>query len=253
MDTGYRKSMLDKKVSRRDFLKGAGALIAVTAAASPALLSGCFGVPGKTSSPPTTISQLPGVIYSPDVLRANRIPTGQTETGTWPLEGQGNAAAIDTTGWTFSITGEVSAPLTLSYSEFMALPSEKVFSDIHCVTTWTRLNNLWDGFGSKTVTGLVTLKPDAKFVIIHADNGFTSNLSLADFLQPDVIFTYQHDGTPLPAEHGGPMRLVVPQKYFWKSAKWVTGIEFSAVDKPGFWETRGYNNNADPWKSERFG
>jgi DMSO/TMAO reductase YedYZ molybdopterin-dependent catalytic subunit len=245
--------MLDKKVSRREFIKGAGAVLAVAAAASPALLSGCFGVPGKTSSPPTTITQLPGIIYSPDVLRANRIPPGQTETSTWPQVQAGATPNIDTAAWTFSITGEVDSPVTLSYSDFMALPSEKVFSDIHCVTTWTRLNNLWDGFGSKTVTNLAKLKSSAKFVIIHANNGFTTNLPIADFLQPDVIFTYQHDGTHLPADHGWPMRLVVPQKYFWKSAKWVTGIEFSAVDKPGFWETQGYNNNADPWKAERFG
>jgi DMSO/TMAO reductase YedYZ molybdopterin-dependent catalytic subunit len=245
--------MLDKKVSRREFIKGAGAVLAVAATASPALLSGCFGVSGKTSSPPTTITQLPGIMYSPDVLRANRIPPGQTETSTWPQVQAGATPNIDTATWTFSISGEVDAPATLSYSDFMALPAEKVFSDIHCVTTWTRLNNLWDGFGSKTVTGLVKLKADAKFVIVHANNGFTTNLPIADFLQPDVIFTYQHDGTHLTADHGWPMRLVVPQKYFWKSAKWVTGIEFSAVDKPGFWETQGYNNDADPWKAERFG
>ncbi len=244
--------MLDKKVTRRDFIKGAGAVLAVAAAASPALLSGCFGVPGKTSSLPTTITQLPDIIYSPDVLRANRIPPGQTETSTWPQLQAGAAPSINTANWTFTITGEVEKPLTLSYTDFMALPAEKVFCDIHCVTAWTRLNNLWDGFGSKTVTGLVQLKADAKFVIVHAENGFTTNLSISDFLPPDVIFTYQHDGTPLGIEHGGPMRLIVPQKYFWKSAKWVTGIEFSAVDKPGFWETRGYNNNADPWKAERF-
>jgi DMSO/TMAO reductase YedYZ molybdopterin-dependent catalytic subunit len=229
--------MPEKNVSRREFIKGAGALLAVTAAA-PSILSGCFGPSGKTTSPPSTITH---------------IPPGQREVGNWPQVQAGSTPNIDTATWTFSITGEVEAPLTLSYAEFMALPAEKVFSDIHCVTTWTRLNNLWDGFGSQTVANLVKLKSSAKFVVIHANNGFTTNLSISDFLQPDVLFTYQHDGVPLTADHGWPMRLLVPQKYFWKSAKWVSGIEFSAVDKPGFWEQQGYNNNADPWKQQRFG
>jgi DMSO/TMAO reductase YedYZ molybdopterin-dependent catalytic subunit len=245
--------MFDKKVSRREFIKGAGALIAVTAAASPAFLSGCFGPSGRTSSPPSTITQTPGIIYSPDVLRANRIPPGQVEVDNWPQVQAGATPALSLDTWTFRITGEVVTPVTLSYNDFTALPSEKVFSDIHCVTTWTRLNNLWEGFGSQTVANLVTLKPDAKFVIINAPGGWTTNLTLSDFLQPDVIFARSHDGDALTPNHGGPIRLVVPQKYFWKSAKWAMGIEFSAVDKPGFWESQGYNNNADPWKQERFG
>jgi DMSO/TMAO reductase YedYZ molybdopterin-dependent catalytic subunit len=243
---------MPKRVSRREFLRGTGVLLAAAAVGAPALLEGCFGVPGKTSSPPTTISKLPGIIYSPDTLKANRIPPGQTETSNWPQVQAGSTPGINLDNWTFSITGEVENPLTLSYGQFTALPSEKVFSDIHCVTRWTRLNNLWEGFGAQTVADLVKLKADANYVIVSAYGGFTTNLTISDFLQSDVLFAIKHDDTPLTPEHGWPARLVVPRLYFWKSAKWVTGIEFTAVDHPGFWESEGYNNHGDPWKEERF-
>jgi DMSO/TMAO reductase YedYZ molybdopterin-dependent catalytic subunit len=244
--------MPKQRISRREFLKGAGALLAVAAAGTPGFLEGCFGIPGKTSSPPTTITQFSGIIYSPDTLKANRIPPGQTETSTWPQLQADGVPSVNLDDWRFTISGEVEHEVTLSYGEFTALPSEKVFSDIHCVTRWTLLNNLWEGFGAQTVTNLVKLKPDAKYVIVKAEGGFTTNLTISDFLQTDVLFAVNHDDAPLTPEHGWPVRLVVPQLYFWKSAKWVTGIEFSAVDHPGFWETRGYNNHADPWKEERF-
>jgi DMSO/TMAO reductase YedYZ molybdopterin-dependent catalytic subunit len=142
--------------------------------------------------------------------------------------------------------------VVLSYIEFTALQSEKVFLDIHCVTRWTRLNNLWEGFRAQTVTGRVKLKPDANFVIVHVYGGFTANLTLSDFLQQDVLFAVKHDDASLTPEHGWPVRFVVPRRYFWKSAKWVTGIGFSAIDLPGFWEARGYNNHGDLWEEERF-
>lgn len=216
------------------------------------MLEGCCSVPGKTSSPPTSITQLLGVIYSSDTLRANRIPPGQTETSQWPQVQADGTPAINLDEWSFSISGEVENEVKLTYGEFTSLAVEKVFSDIHCVTTWTRLNNLWEGFGAQTVTDLVKLKPDARYVIVKAESGFTTNLTLADFLQPDVLFAVKHDDAPLSPEHGWPVRLAVPRLYFWKSAKWVTGIEFSAVDRPGFWESRGYNNHGDPWKEERY-
>lgn len=227
-------------------------MLAAAAAGSPGLLEGCFRLPDRTSSLPTTITQLPGIIYSSDTLRANRIPPGQQETSAWPQLQAGGVPAVNPDDLTFTISGEVEKEVILSYGEFTALAVDKVFSDIHCVTRWTRLNNLWEGLGSQTVTGLVKLKPDAKYVIVHAYGGFTSNLTLSDFLQPDVLFAAKHDDAPLTPEHGWPLRLVVPRLYFWKSAKWVTGIEFSAIDQPGFWETRGYNNHGDPWKEERF-
>ncbi len=244
--------MAQKRVSRREFLRGTGVLLAAAAAGSSSLLDGCFGVPSKNSSPQNTITPLPGIIYSPDTLRIDRIPPGQTETKAWPQLQSSGVPAINSDDWTFTISGEVEHEVTLIYSEFSALHSQQVFSDIHCVTRWTRLNNLWEGFGAQMVTELVRLRPEAKFVIVHAYGGFTVNLTLSDFLQQDVLFAIKHDDIPLTPEHGWPVRLVVPRLYFWKSAKWVTGIEFSSVDHPGFWETRGYNNRGDPWKEERF-
>jgi DMSO/TMAO reductase YedYZ molybdopterin-dependent catalytic subunit len=141
----------------------------------------------------------------------------------------------------------------LNYKEFSSLPKIEVFSDIHCVTGWSRLDNMWEGVGSREIRNLVRILPEAKFVIIYAENGFTTNLSLEDFFEPDVLFTIRYNDMPLSAEHGAPVRLVVPRLYFWKSAKWVTGIEFIDKDRPGFWETRGYHNHGDPWTEERYG
>jgi DMSO/TMAO reductase YedYZ molybdopterin-dependent catalytic subunit len=231
-------------------MKGAGLLVA-GATVVPAL-EGCFGNTGRTSPPPTTITQLPGVIYSPDTLRADRIPPGQKETSAWPQVQAGPTPSVKLDEWMFTISGEVGNEVKMSYSDFISLQSEKVFSDVHCVTTWTRLNNLWEGFGSQTVANMARVKSSAKFVIIKAENGFTSNFPIEEFLQTDVIFATKHDDSPLTPEHGWPVRLVAPRLYFWKSAKWVTGIEFSTIDKPGFWESRGYNNHGDPWKQERY-
>ena len=192
------------------------------------------------------------VIISPDTQRENRVPPGQRLTDRWPVLHYGPVPKIDPAKWTFTISGLVKEERMLSYTEFVALPRVKVFSDIHCVTTWSRLNNLWEGVSTSAVKQVVTLLPEAKFVIVHGAGGFTTNLTLADFLEPDVLFAMQHDGQPLTAEHGGPVRLVVPRLYFWKSAKWVTGIQFTARDVPGFWECNGYHNHGDPWKEERY-
>lgn len=242
--------MKNENLSRREFLKDAGLLLGGAALGSLALGSGCSSP--KTTSPPTSISLLPGVIYSPDTLRANRLPPGQVAVTTWPQLQSDGVPQISTSDWSFTISGEVDKEVTLNYADFTALASELVFSDIHCVTSWSLLGNLWGGFGSQTIAGLVNLKADAAFVIVSAPGGFTANLTLSDFLQTDVLFAISHNGAPLPAEHGGPVRLVVPQLYFWKSVKWVTGIQFTAQDQPGYWETRGYNNHGDPWLQERY-
>jgi DMSO/TMAO reductase YedYZ molybdopterin-dependent catalytic subunit len=192
------------------------------------------------------------IIRSPDMLRGNRVPPGQHLTIKWPVLHYGQAQVIDTAKWAFTITGLVEQQRRLTFAEFSALPRVKVASDIHCVTSWSRLDNLWEGVSAATVRGLVTLKPEAAFVIVHAAGGFTANLSLDDFLQPDVLFALMHDGKPITPEHGYPVRLVVPRLYFWKSAKWVTGIEFTAEDRPGFWESAGYHNHGDPWTEERY-
>ena len=134
----------------------------------------------------------------------------------------------------------------------MALPKVKVFSDIHCVTTWSKLNNLWEGVSTSAIKELVEILPEARYVMVHAHKNFTTNLSLDDFFSPDVLLATHHNGNALNSKHGGPVRLVVPRLYFWKSAKWVTRLEFMAEDKRGFWESAGYHNHGDPWKEERY-
>ena len=192
-------------------------------------------------------------IISPDTQRKNRVPPGQRLTDRWPVLHYGPVPRFDPAKWSFRIWGLVNQERALSYAEFTALPRVKVFSDIHCVTTWSRLNNLWEGVSTGAIRDLTSVLPEARFVIVHAAGGFTTNLTLEDFFQPDVLFATQHDSQPIPAEHGGPVRLVVPRLYFWKSAKWVSGVQFTAKDMPGFWETRGYHNHGDPWTEERYG
>ncbi len=193
------------------------------------------------------------IIYSPDTLRANRIPPGQKLTNKFPVLIYGQAPKIDTSQWTFSITGLVDKERELNYIEFAGLKRVKVFSDIHCVTTWTKLDNHWEGPSTSIIKELVEIKSTAKFVIVHAAGNFTTNLSLADFFEADVLLATIYEDKPLSPEHGYPVRLVVPRLYFWKSAKWVTGVEFVAKDIPGFWESAGYHNHGDPWREERYG
>jgi DMSO/TMAO reductase YedYZ molybdopterin-dependent catalytic subunit len=197
------------------------------------------------------MSDASGIIYSSDTKRQNRVPPGQHLVKDWPVLHYGNVPRIETDKWTFSINGTIERDLKLSFEDFAKLPRVKVFSDMHCVTTWSRLDNIWEGPSSQTVAELIKIKPETSYVIVHGAGGFTTNLPLSDFLAEDVLFTFTHDGKPLTAEHGGPVRLVVPRLYFWKSAKWVTGIEFSAKDRPGFWERAGYHNHGDPWTEER--
>ena len=192
------------------------------------------------------------LIISPDTERRERLPPGQKLTDRWPVLHYGKAPKIDPTQWTLKIWGLVEKERTVTFAEFMAIPQVKVLSDIHCVTRWSRLNNLWEGPSASVVRGFVDILPSAKFVIVHGAGNFTTNLSLTDFFQPDVLFAVRHDDEPLTAEHGAPVRLVVPRLYFWKSAKWVTGIEFVAADRPGFWESNGYHMRGDPWQEQRY-
>ena len=192
------------------------------------------------------------VVQSPDTGRSDRIPPGQQETDNWPVLHYGAIPQVDITKWSFTISGLVETEQKLNFEQFTSLPQEKVFSDIHCVTGWSKLNNYWEGVSAQVVHDLSTILPKAKFVLIHAEKGFTTNLSLDDFLQPDVLFALKHNRETLTAGHGYPVRLVVPRLYFWKSAKWVTGVEFLAEDRRGFWESRGYHNRGDPWLEERY-
>jgi DMSO/TMAO reductase YedYZ molybdopterin-dependent catalytic subunit len=191
-------------------------------------------------------------IVSPDTLRQNRLPPGQHLTEKWPVLHYGQVPSIDAKNWTLTIAGLADRERTLTLDEFTALPRVEVFSDIHCVTTWSRFNNNWEGVSTGTVGEIAEIKAKAKYVIVYGEGGFTTNLPLDDFFGEDALFALKHDGKPLSAEHGGPVRLVVPRLYFWKSAKWVTGIRFTAADEPGFWERNGYHNHGDPWKEERY-
>jgi DMSO/TMAO reductase YedYZ molybdopterin-dependent catalytic subunit len=192
------------------------------------------------------------VIKSPDTERENRVPPGQKLTEKWPALHYGSVPDIVISQWVFTISGLVEEERGLNYQEFLALPGVKVFSDIHCVTGWSKLDNLWEGVSTSQIRQLVRILPEAEFVMVHSAGGFTTNLSLDDFFQPDVLFAVKHNNEPLTPAHGYPLRLVVPRLYFWKSAKWVTGVEFMAEDKRGFWESYGYHNHGDPWKEERY-
>lgn len=193
------------------------------------------------------------IIRSSDTLRANRVPPGQRSTDKFPVLHYGSVPKIDVSQWKFSVTGLVNKEREFNFTEFASLKRVKVLSDIHCVTTWTKLDNHWEGPSASIIKELVEIKSDAKFVIVRAAGDFTTNLSLADFFETDVLFAMKYEGKPLSPEHGYPVRLVVPRLYFWKSAKWVTGVKFVAKDSPGFWESAGYHNHGDPWLEERYG
>ena len=176
-----------------------------------------------------------------------RLPKGQYLTKKWPVLHEGTVPKVDLATWDFRISGLVERERTFSWDEFMALAHQVYECDIHCVTTWSRYDNVWEGIPFQTVMDTVKVKPEGKFVMIHAEQGFTANLPLEELLKPGVLFAYKHDGKPLEPEHGYPLRLMVPHLYFWKSAKWVRGIEFMSEDRPGFWEERGYHMLGDPW------
>jgi DMSO/TMAO reductase YedYZ molybdopterin-dependent catalytic subunit len=150
------------------------------------------------------------------------------------------------------VFGLVENPVTWSWEEFKQLPRVKLETDIHCVTRWSKLDMTWEGVPIAHVLELVKPKPEAKFVIAHAEAGFTANLPIEAIMDDDVLLADVADGMELTPEHGYPLRLLVPKRYFWKSAKWLRGLEFVAADQPGFWEQNGYNNNADPWREERY-
>jgi DMSO/TMAO reductase YedYZ molybdopterin-dependent catalytic subunit len=192
------------------------------------------------------------VIKSPDTERKDRIPPGQRVIDDFPVLHYDNVPVIDIAKWNFRISGLVEKERKLDYKEFISLPRVKVFSDIHCVTGWSKLNNYWEGVNTSEIQGVTTILPKAKFVLVHSEDKFLTNLALTDFFGRDVLFAIIHNGKPLTKEHGYPLRLVVPRLYFWKSAKWVVDIEFTAEDRRGFWESRGYHNHGDPWNEERY-
>jgi DMSO/TMAO reductase YedYZ molybdopterin-dependent catalytic subunit len=181
-----------------------------------------------------------------------RLPPGQYLTEKWPVLHAGSVPNVDLATWDLSVTGEVERELTLTWSQLLELPSREVTVDIHCVTRWSRFDTRFKGVHWSELAKLVSPKPSARFVIAHAEQGFTSNLPIEALEDEDALLAYEADGEPLTPDHGWPVRLVVPTRYFWKSAKWLRGLELRADDQPGFWERYGYNNNADYRTEERY-
>jgi DMSO/TMAO reductase YedYZ molybdopterin-dependent catalytic subunit len=183
----------------------------------------------------------------------NRLPPGQYLTEKWPVLHAGTVPETNLRTWDFRVFGEVENPVTLSWDEFEALPARTVTIDIHCVTRWSRFDTSFKGVHWSTIAELVRPKPSARFVVAHAEQDFRANVPLAALEDEEALLAYEADGEPLTPEHGWPLRLVIPKRYFWKSAKWLRGIELLAHDQPGFWERLGYHNEADYWKEERYG
>jgi DMSO/TMAO reductase YedYZ molybdopterin-dependent catalytic subunit len=194
------------------------------------------------------------VIISPDARRPNRIPPGQSRTKKWPVLDAYGPPRIDLNAWRFQIGGLVGKPVAFTWAEFLELPRVKVFADFHCVTRWSRLGNLWEGVSTRLLLERAGgARPEARFVLAHGyDQGYTTNMPLDPFLAEDALVAIFHDGEPITPEHGGPARLIVPQLYAWKSAKWLAGVELLAGDQAGFWEDNGYHMRGDPWREERF-
>ncbi len=181
-----------------------------------------------------------------------RLPPGQSLTRKFPVLHYGPVPQFDETTWELRVFGEVEEEKRWTWEEFKQIPTVQLTTDIHCVTGWSKFDTIWEGPRFRDFIQLFTLKPTAKYVIAHAEYGFTANLPLEAMMDDDVILAWKYNGEPLQPEHGYPLRLVVPKRYFWKSAKWLRGLEFSAEDRPGFWERAGYHNEGDPWKEERY-
>jgi DMSO/TMAO reductase YedYZ molybdopterin-dependent catalytic subunit len=181
-----------------------------------------------------------------------RLPPGQHLVRDWPVLDLGVQPKIDPAHWTLRVFGAVEEAITWDWAAFMAQEQRQEVTDIHCVTTWSRYDNRWDGVSTHTVLDAVRPLASAAFVVLHSHDGYTTNLPLADFAAPDAILAHHWEGKPLTTEHGGPVRLVVPHLYLWKSAKWLQRIEFVTADKAGFWEVRGYHDRGDPWQEQRY-
>jgi DMSO/TMAO reductase YedYZ molybdopterin-dependent catalytic subunit len=184
--------------------------------------------------------------------REGRLPPGQSLTLKWPVLHYSGVPRFDPATWDFQIFGLVEKPVRWNYTDFMSLPKIEVRSDFHCVTRWSRFDNVWEGVSVLELIKRVELKPDAGFALVHDEQGYTANVPLPDLLRPDVLLAYKNNGENLSPDHGWPLRLVVPHLYGWKSVKWVRAFEFLSQNKPGFWERNGYHLYADPWKEQRF-
>ncbi|MBI4300862.1 MAG: sulfite oxidase-like oxidoreductase [Chloroflexi bacterium] len=182
-----------------------------------------------------------------------RVPPGQVLTAKFPVLTYGPVPAVDLSQWRFTFWGLIAeGRVQITWEQFRALPQSQVQADFHCVTRWSRLDNLWQGVLFRDLVKLVTPLPEVRYVMVHCLGGYSTNLPLAALLDDDVLLAHSHDGATLSPDHGWPLRLIVPKRYAWKSAKWVDGLEFMAQDAKGFWERYGYHNDGDPWREERF-
>lgn len=185
-------------------------------------------------------------------LKGKRLPPGQKEVKKVPLRHISAIPKFDPNTWRLEVYGEVKKPMTFSFEDLKSEPSILSFSDFHCVEGWSILDNKWEGISFKTIVKIVKPKENAKYVPLECDDGYTTSLPLSDLLEDKVLLAYKLDDKPLPPERGGPLRLVVPQKYAYKSPKWLRKIKFASIQELGYWESRGYSNTADPWKEERY-
>jgi len=192
---------------------------------------------------------LTGRVARPD---SDRLPPGQHLVRDWPVLDLGLQPRIPLDRWRLDVDGAVEHPLSWDWASFRAQKQSVEVSDIHCVTTWSRYDNRWEGLATRDLLDIVMPRPEATHVMLHSHDGYTTNLALEDFAAEDALIVHSWEGEPLTREHGGPARLVVPHLYFWKSAKWLKRIELRSADRRGFWEERGYHNHADPWKEERY-
>ena len=181
-----------------------------------------------------------------------RLPPGQHLTKDWPVLDLGVVPPVSRERWRLDVYGAVDTPLIWTIAEFTAQKQSQFTSDIHCVTTWSRYDNRWDGLATRELLTACQPRGEARFVVLHSHDGYTTNLSLDDFAAEDALLAHSWSGQPLTDEHGGPVRLGVPHLYFWKSGKWLLASEFLSNDAPGFWETRGYHNRGDPWAEQRY-
>ena len=189
----------------------------------------------------------------PSDREEDRLPPGQRKVTDWPVLDLGVKPDIPLESWRLQVDGLVAQPVRLDWTAFQALPQTDFMSDIHCVTSWSRFDNRWRGVAVRDLLDHVMPKPEARFVTLHSYDTYTTNLPLEAFAAEDALLATHWNDAPLSLDHGGPVRAIVPQLYFWKSAKWVKRIAFAADDKPGFWEERGYHNHGDPWTEQRYG
>jgi DMSO/TMAO reductase YedYZ molybdopterin-dependent catalytic subunit len=187
-----------------------------------------------------------------DPALARRLPPGQVLTERFPILHEGEVPVYDLETWTLRVFGEVDRDVTLSYADIMAMPQTTITCDIHCVTRWSRFDNRFTGVRFRDFLAAAGVTPQGRYVMLHGDYGYTANVALTDLDRDDVLLAHSFDGEPLTDKHGWPLRLIVPHLYFWKSVKWLRGIEFMNENKPGFWEQNGFHLNGDPFREERF-